>query len=99
MLGASPRQVFRHVDLPIVARAALVGAGFAFVVSLGEFGATSFVARPSTATVPVMIFRLLGRPGMGNFGAALALATVLGALTALAILAIDRFRSGDVGSF
>jgi thiamine transport system permease protein len=99
MLGASPPQVFRHVDLPIVARAALVGAGFAFVVSLGEFGATSFVARPSTTTVPVMIFRLLGRPGMGNFGAALALATVLGVLTALAILAIDRFRSGDVGSF
>lgn len=99
MLGASPAQVFRHVDLPIVSRAALVGAGFAFVVSLGEFGATSFVARPATTTVPVMIFRLLGRPGTGNFAAALGLAVLLGALTAVVILAIDRFRSGDVGSF
>jgi thiamine transport system permease protein len=99
MLGASPTQVFRHIDLPIVARAALVGAGFAFVVSLGEFGATSFVARPDTTTIPVMIFRLLGRPGVGNFAAALALASLLGAITAAAILAIDRFRSGDMGSF
>ena len=99
MLGASPGQVFRHIDLPIVARAGLIGAGFAFVVSLGEFGATSFVARPATATVPVTIVRLLGRPGSGNFAAALALATLLGTLTAVAIVAIDRFRSGDMGSF
>lgn len=99
MLGASPAQVFRHVDLPIVTRAALVGAGFAFVVSLGEFGATSFIARPNTTTVPVMIFRLLGRPGLANFSAAMALATVLGALTAVAIISIDRLRSADLGSF
>ncbi len=99
MLGASPMQVFRSIDLPIVTRAALVGAGFAFVVSLGEFGATSFIARPNTTTVPVMIFRLLGRPGIGNFAAALALAAVLGALTAAAIMAIDRLRSSDLGTF
>lgn len=99
MLGASPVRVFRHVDLPIATRAALIGAGFAFVVSLGEFGATSFIARPNTVTIPVMIFRLLGRPGLGNFSAALALAVVLGALTAAAILAIDRLRSSDLGTF
>jgi thiamine transport system permease protein len=99
MLGASPVRVFRHVDLPIATRAALIGAGFAFVVSLGEFGATSFIARPDTVTIPVMIFRLLGRPGLGNFAAALALAVVLGALTAAAILAIDRLRSADLGTF
>src|SRR5690606_6432002 len=99
MLGASPVQVFRHIDLPIVARAALVGAGFAFVVSLGEFGATAFIARPNTVTVPVMIFRLLGRPGLGNFAAAMALAAVLGALTAAVIMLIDRFRSADLGTF
>lgn len=99
MLGTSPMRVFRHIELPIVTRAALIGAGFAFVVSLGEFGATSFIARPNTVTIPVMIFRLLGRPGMGNFAAALALASVLGALTAGAILVMDRFRSTDLGTF
>lgn len=98
-LGASPLTVFRRIDLPIISRAALVGAGFAFVVSLGEFGATSFVARPNTTTVPVMIFRLLGRPGPTNFAAALALATFLGALTAVVIMTIDRLRSDDMGTF
>src|SRR5690606_1717758 len=99
MLGVSTSHVFRYINLPIVARAALVGAGFAFVVSLGEFGATAFIARPNTVTIPVMIFRLLGRPGLGNFAAAMALATVLGAVTAAAIMIMDRFRSTDLGTF
>ena len=99
VLGASPWQVWKRVDLPIVARAALVGAGFAFVVSLGEFGATSFVARPSTATMPVMIFRLLERPGASSFGIAMAMSVVLAALTALVVLWLDRARVGDIGRF
>ena len=72
VLGASPWRVWWSIDLPIVTRAALVGAGFAFVISLGEFGATSFVARPNTTTIPVMIFRLLSRPGQTSFGMAMA---------------------------
>ena len=36
-------------------RALAVGAGFAFAVSLGEFGATAFLARPDTPTLPVQI--------------------------------------------
>ena len=51
VLGARPRRVWREVDVPILARAILVGAGFAFAVSLGEFGATLFIARPDTPTI------------------------------------------------
>ena len=54
-----------------------MGAGFAFAISLGEFGATLFIARPDTLTIPVAIFRLLGQPGAANFATAMALATVL----------------------
>lgn len=99
VLGASPGRVWREVDLPVVARAALVGAGFAFVVSLGEFGATSFIARPNTATVPVMIYRLLSRPGPASFGMAMALSVVLAALTAGIVMWIDRARAGEIGRF
>jgi thiamine transport system permease protein len=98
-LGASPAQVWREVDLPIVARAALVAAGFAFAVSLGEFGATVFIVRPDQPTLPVLVYRLLGQPGPLNFGSAMAASVILMALTALAILAIERFRAGTVGSF
>ena len=98
-LGASPARVWREVDLPIAARAGLVAAGFAFAISLGEFGATVFIVRPTKPTLPVEIFRLLGRPGPLNFGAAMAASVVLMGLTAIAILAIEQFRVGSVGSF
>ena len=98
-LGASPARVWREVDLPIVARAARVAAAFAFAISLGEFGATTFIARPDHPTLPVMIFRLLGQPGAQNFGAAMAASTILMVLTVLSVLGIERFRVGDVGTF
>ena len=46
-----------------------------------------------------MIFRLLGQPGPLNFGAAMAASVILMALTALAVLGIERFRVGSVGEF
>lgn len=98
-LGASPWRVWRRVDLPLISKAALVATGFSLVISLGEFGATSFVARPNTATIPTLIFRLLSRPGEGSFGMAMALSVILAALTAAIILWVDRFRAGDIGSF
>jgi thiamine transport system permease protein len=99
MLGASPTRVWREVDLPIVARAGLVAAGFAFAISLGEFGATVFIVRPTTPTLPVLIYRLLGLPGPLSFGAAMAASVILMVLTVLAIVAIERLRFGTVGEF
>jgi thiamine transport system permease protein len=99
VLGASPARVWREIDLPIAARAALVAAGFAFAISLGEFGATIFIARPDYPTLPVVIFRLLGQPGALNFGGAMAASTILMVLTAVTIFAIERFRVGRVGEF
>ncbi|MEA2622351.1 MAG: thiamine transport system permease protein [Chloroflexota bacterium] len=92
VLGAAPSRVWREVDLPVIRRAVLVGGAFAFAVSLGEFGATVFVARPDTPTIPVAVARLLGLPGGGPFGQAMAMSTVLMLLTALALLGVERFR-------
>ncbi|TVP67813.1 MAG: iron ABC transporter permease [Nitriliruptor sp.] len=99
VLGASPFRVWREVDLPIVGRALLVAAGFSFAIAVGEFGATVFVARANLPTMPVAIFRLLGRPGVANFGQAMAMSTLLAGITAAALLAIDRLRVGSVGRF
>jgi thiamine transport system permease protein len=95
VLGASPRRVWREVDLPLVARALAVAAMFAFAISVGEFGATSFIARPATATIPVAIFRLLSRPG--TFGEAMALSVVLMSITAVAALGIEAIRGNRSG--
>ncbi|MGD9316974.1 MAG: iron ABC transporter permease, partial [Anaerolineae bacterium] len=77
VLGASPVRIVREIDLPIVARALLVGAVFAFTVSLGEFGATLLIARPTFPTMPVVIYRLLGAQGALNQGQGLAMSTLL----------------------
>jgi thiamine transport system permease protein len=101
VLGASPARVWRTIDLPLVRRAVLVAAGFAFAISLGEFGATTVIARADSPTVPVVIARLLARPGSLNVGQAFALSVVLMALTATAVLLVDRWRprSGSRGSW
>ncbi|WP_078969313.1 ABC transporter permease [Streptomyces cyaneogriseus] len=99
VLGASPWRVWREVDLPLVRRALLVAAGFAFAVSLGEFGATVFIARPDSPTLPVAVARLLGRPGETNYGQAMALSTILMVVCAVALLVLERLRTDRTGEF
>ena len=100
VLGASPRRVRREVDLRVAARGVAVGAGFAFAVSLGEFGATSFIPRrPETLTAPLALFRLLGTPGEALRGQAMALAVSLMALTAVAVFVMDLWGDTRRGVF
>ncbi|MCB0911783.1 MAG: iron ABC transporter permease [Propionibacteriaceae bacterium] len=82
-LGASPGRVVASIDAPFALRGLGLALGFAFATSLGEFGATSFLARPDRPTLPVVIFQLIGRPGAENFGMAMAASVVLAVLTAL----------------
>lgn len=99
ILGASPARGWWEVDAPILLRALLVSATFAFTVSLGEFGATLLVSRPDTPTMPVVIFRALGQPGLLNYGQALAMSTLLMLVCAVALILIERFRLPNSGEF
>ncbi len=98
-LGAPPWRAVLTVDLPVLWRPVLAAAGFAFAVSLGEFGASSFLARPEAPTVPVVIFRLLGHPGVLNYEMALAASVVLAATTAAVMLAVERLRVPSLGAW
>jgi thiamine transport system permease protein len=82
--------------LPNAAGAIRTAATFAFLIALGEFGATAFLARADSPTVPVAIARLLDQPGSASIGQASALAVILLVLTAAAALAIGRLRFGGV---
>ena len=98
-LGASPSQVLREVDLPLLFPALLVGAVFAFTVSIGEFGAALLLARPEYQTVPVVIERLFGLPGASNYAQALALSTILMLVTTISFMLLERVRFRDLGEF
>lgn len=93
VLGASPTRAWREVDLPLLSRAALVGAVFAFTISLGEFGATTMLARPDMPTLPVAIAGFLSQPGALNYGQAMAMATLLMLACAVAVFLLERFQS------
>jgi thiamine transport system permease protein len=99
VLGASPLQVWHLIDLPLISRGLIVGATFAFTVSMGEFGASLFIARPAVFTMPIVIYRLLGQPGAVNYGQALAMSTLLMGVCAASFVLIERLRTAGVGEF
>ena len=92
MLGSGPARVLATIDGALALRGLGLAVGFAFATSLGEFGATSFLSRPDHPTLPVVIFRLIGRPGADNFGMALAASVILAVLTAAVMAAAEFVR-------
>lgn len=93
-LGAPPVRAWREVVVPHLWRPLAAGAGVAAAISLGEFGATSLLARQGGETLPLAIERLLGRTGSVLQAQAYCLAVILAVATVVVVLALDR--SGDV---
>lgn len=94
-LGASPARAWREIDLRLVRGPLLTAAGFAAAISLGEFGATTFLTRQGRATLPIAIEQLLGRPGTVLHAQGYVLATILAALT-FAVIALVELARGLV---
>jgi thiamine transport system permease protein len=97
-LGASPVRAWREVDLRIMVAPLLTGTGFAAAISLGEFGATSFLTRQGRATLPIAIEQLLNRPGAALHAQGYVLATVLAALTFAVIAGVEIVRNHVLGA-
>ena len=73
VLGASPLRAFISVEIPIMKSALWRATGLSMAVSLGEFGATSFLSRSGTTTMPIAIGQLMGTVGQAPQQAAFAL--------------------------
>jgi thiamine transport system permease protein len=82
-LGASPMRVWWHIDARLMRTPATATAAISFAVSLGEFGATTFLSRSSSTTLPIAISQLLSRPGTTLQASGFALAAVLAFTTAV----------------
>jgi thiamine transport system permease protein len=72
----------------------LAGGIFAFLLSMGEFGLALFIADPQKPTLPLMIFRLLGLPGLANYGQALALSVILMGICGIGLWMAESFKEG-----
>ena len=91
-------RVWWEVELKLIGRAWISAALFSFTISLGEFGATSFIARPDYPTLPVAIFRYLSQPGAMNFGQAMAMSTILILVCVLSLTLLEKFSQVMAGT-
>ena len=98
-LGAPPHDKLLTIDMPLLGRSIAVGATFAFTVSMGEFGASLFVAQRESVTIPVVIYRLLGDPGVASYRQSLAMCVLLMLVCAGGFIFIERLRVAGVGEF
>jgi thiamine transport system permease protein len=89
--GASSWQIWRYVESGMIKGVLLTAAGYAAIISVGEFGASSFLAYGSEGTIPTLLFRLIARPGEQNYGMAMAVSAILIVFVLLVMLLLSRY--------
>jgi thiamine transport system permease protein len=92
-LGATPIRAWWATVVPYLWRPLTVSAALAAAISLGEFGATSFLSRSGGETMPIAIEQLLGRTGSVLQAQGFALATLLAATTVILVVLVERLQS------
>jgi len=92
VLGATERQAFWSVTLPLIRSGMVTGAVFAFAVSLDDVAVSMFLTDPSTYTLPVALVSSM----RASFDLSIAAAAVLlMAVTAVLIIVLERFVGFD----
>ncbi|MGN6369926.1 MAG: molybdate ABC transporter permease subunit [Phycisphaerae bacterium] len=92
LFGASRRQLFFRISLPLAARGVFAGAILAFARALGEFGATMMVYtwQPGKETLPILIYI---DAEYDNFAHALPAVLLLSAMSLALIWVYNRSLS------
>jgi thiamine transport system permease protein len=92
-LGADPVRAWTATVVPYLWRPLGVGAVLAAAISLGEFGATSFLSRSGGETLPIAIEQLLGRTGTILQAQGYVLATLLAATTVVLVVVVEQLQA------
>jgi thiamine transport system permease protein len=89
-LGTTPLRTWWAVEVPLLRRPLQAAALFAFALSFGDYAAALVLSRPDSATAPVLIARLLNRPGALNYAMSAALSVVFIACCVAVMLVVHR---------
>ncbi len=92
-LGASRLRTFWKVELPMIKSGLIVAGIFSFAISLGEFGATNFLARAEYGTLSLGISKLLSSRTMQLPA---SMASVLIAVTFICFFLIQKTGEKDL---
>ena len=88
--GARAFQIFKYIDLALVKPALKTAIVFSALVSIGEFGIASLLSYGNQATVPMLLFQLISRPGNQNYEMALAVAAIITVITTIMVLWVSK---------
>jgi len=86
-LGANELKAFLKVELPLAFGGIVVGAIFAFAMSIAELGATYMIYKPEYTTITIAIYRFLGSR---QFGPASAMSVILMMVSTISFILIER---------
>ena len=87
-LGASPGRTFRTVTLPLMLPGVLSGAIMSWVTAINEVSASILLYVGKTMTLPIRVYLSAMD---GYYGPASAMATILLAVTGIALFVVNRF--------
>ena len=92
-LGAGFFRTLVRIELPLLKGSLVSAAAFAFCISAGEINAVLILSDGSTATMPIVIYRLISSY---RFFTACALGTVLMIVCGVAFYLIDRYGGDEI---
>ena len=88
--GAKPFALFTQIELQIIKPVLKTAIAFSALVSLGEFGVASLLSYGNQATVPMLLYQLIARPGNQNYEMALAVTAIMTLITIVIVLWVGR---------
>lgn len=91
--GADSWQIWRFIETPSIRPALATAFGFAVLSSLGEFGSSALLAYSDQATLPVVLMRLISRPGEQNYSMAMATSVLLILIVVILVSASELIRN------
>lgn len=87
--GANRLQVVGLIEIPILIKPLVAAGALVSLASFGEFGAARFLTYGSNETLPLVMFRLMSRPGGENLGMAMAAASIFIVLAIAVVWAVS----------
>lgn len=94
-LGATPKETFFKVTLPVIMPGIMAGALLAFTLSLDDVIISFFTAGPSATTLPLKVFSMV------KFGVTPeinALSTIMLIFTVIIVLGSEKIKNGNISS-
>lgn len=91
-LGATSRQTFWHVTLPMILPAVIAGGALAFTLSLDDFVVSFFTTGPGATTLPIYIYSSVKRGITPEINALSTLMVAASLVGTLVIVALQKMR-------